>query len=180
MEFDYDWSSLTGELDAAMTTAPHEATRQFAAWLACTGKPVADRDVAARVTALLPAGSPLWAADPMIALRTASEFGKLLERDLVAQLAAESPDHCVQARAVAFLAVEARQDGDEDAVTAFRARLDGEFADVKSLDWDRRYIAAERKVLVGRPAPPFRVQNLDTGAELTNADFVGRYLLVHF
>ncbi len=177
--FDFDWSPLTDELGSAMSNAPHEATRRFAAWLA-SSRSIVERELAAQIVELLPARSPLWSTDPKIALHAAFDCGKLLERDLISELAAENPDHFVQAHAIASLAVKARANGDEDAVTSYRARLDTEFADVKSLAFQRRRISPERKVLIGKPSPPFRVKDLDTGEELSNATFAGRYLLVHF
>lgn len=178
--FVFDWTALQRELAAAMDAAPHEATRTFAAWLAGSTGPVADRGAAERITSLLPPSSPLWATQPDIALRAAYACGRLLDRDLVTLLAETNPDRHVQAFAVAALALEARERGDEDTMDRLRARLDGEYADVRGIDHYRQRIATEARVRVGVPAPAFRARDLDSGREFSNADFAGRYLLVHF
>jgi len=179
-DFVFDWSPLQRELAVAIAAAPHEATRAFAAWLAGFTRLIADRDTAERITSLLPPSSPLWAAEPDIALSAAYSCGRLIDRDLVTPLAAENPDHYVQAHAEAALALEAREKGDEDTVGRLRARLDGEFADVRTIDHYRQRLAADPKVRVGLPAPAFQARDLDSGGEFSNATFTGRYVLVHF
>lgn len=178
--FTFDWSPTQAEVGAAMAAGPHDDRRRFAAWVAATSLPIADAAAAAQIVELLPPSSPLWATGPDAALGAMFKCGALLGRDLVAALAAESPDHHVRAKAVAALAVAAWERGDAAALEPLRARLDGEFADVRSIDRQRARVATPAMVAVGLPAPAFRVRDLDSGEELTNADFAGRWLLVHF
>lgn len=178
--FTFDWSPAQAGVGAAMAAGSNDDLRRFAAWVAATGMPIADAAAAGQIVELLPPSSPIWATAPDAALNTAFRCGGLLGRDLVAALATESPDRHVRAKAVAALALAAWERGDAAALEPLRARLDGEFADVRSIDRQRARIATEARVVVGRPAPAFRVRDLDSGAELTNADFAGRWLLVHF
>jgi thiol-disulfide isomerase/thioredoxin len=178
--FTFDWSTLQRNLMTTMTSAEHVATRRFAAWLAVSMGPVADRTAAALIDSLLPSTSPLWAASPDAALRAAYACGKLIDRDLVTPLATVNPDRLVQAYAVAALASEAREKGDEDTVGRLRTRLDVEFADVRAVDRYRQRLAVEPKVRAGLPAPAFAARDRDTGIEFNRTDFEGRYLLVHF
>jgi thiol-disulfide isomerase/thioredoxin len=178
--FIFDWAPLQAELVTAMTASSQEAMRRFAAWLTASKGPVADVEAAEHILELLPPSSPVWATQPDAALRAAFDCGRLLGRDLLDAFAQESPDRFVRGEVVAAQALAAWERGDTVALAVLRARLNGEFADLRLLDRQRARIANNAKIVAGQSAPAFRVRDLDSGAELTTADFAGRWLLVHF
>jgi thiol-disulfide isomerase/thioredoxin len=178
--FTHDWGSLPGELTAMMTGHASPAARRFAAWTWCATMPIGDATTAGLVVRLLPPSSPLWFAGPDLAVRAAYQCGELLDQDLVAAFAVESPDHHVRATAIAGLARRALDAGDTGELDRCRELLDTEYADVKSVDHTRRVISRQLRVIEGQAAPAYSVRDLETGEVITNATFAGRYCLVHF
>jgi thiol-disulfide isomerase/thioredoxin len=160
---------------------PHPlAVRRFAAYELPLLAPDFTADQARLIAQLLPATSPLLAADPQAAARAAARIDALLDSSRQADLAARHPDRLVRGHATAALAWVADSEGNDAALAGSYAALVTEFADLRELDHVRQVLDPARLVRAGRPLPAFAAPTLDGQGLITEATAAGKVRLLHF
>jgi hypothetical protein len=181
--FEFDISPLSSRLKVVIESEDSLLVRQYAAvnlleaHLSLGLPPTPD--TMADVLQLVPPSSLLWGIEPYLPQMT-SELDPDHPDSLVRAFVTENPDHHVKGLSLSFLMEWAHSNEQQEEFNRIYAQLKKDYSDIWMVQNDLKIYNPDRRVIVGKPIPDFKVQLMGSDEVVSNESLKGHTYFLNF
>lgn len=129
---------------------------------------------------LVPPDSILWSIEPNAILMVANEAGKGQASELLKEFAGQNPNRRVRAKALASMAMTAKNMGESEKAKELYEELKSKYGDVRDVQYELTLLDSNKRIAQGKQVPEFKVKLLGSGETVSNRSLLGKYYLIDF